>query len=74
MGHLYVCMPLPLFNLQSLARRSSEARTVCRRGGASLADRTCGVTDLDRPQPHWVFPPLDLPHREGAEMFGGCFL
>lgn len=46
-GHLYVCVPLPLFNLQSLARRSSEARTVCRRGGASLADRACGVTDLD---------------------------
>lgn len=42
-----MCMPLPLFNLQSLARRSCEDRTVCRRGGASLADRACGVTDLD---------------------------
>lgn len=69
MGHLYVCMPLPLFNLQSLARRSSEARTVCRRGGASLADRACGVTD--RPQPCWVFPPLDLPHREGTQCLQG---
>lgn len=36
-GHLCVCMPLPLFNLQNLARRSSEkARTVCMRGGGSL--------------------------------------
>lgn len=32
-------VPLPLFNLQSLARRGSEkARTVCLGGGGSLAD------------------------------------